>query len=47
MIKFYFFVVDGADPNKSDPDNEDQTAVHAAAIGGHLAILHVLIQVSL
>lgn len=46
-INFISFLVDGVDPNKPDPDNDDQTAIHAAAIGGHLAILHILIQVSI
>ncbi|XP_029649007.1 histone-lysine N-methyltransferase EHMT2 isoform X2 [Octopus sinensis] len=44
LAKVIYMLVDGADPNKRDPDNDDQTAVHAAAINGHLAILHVLIQ---
>lgn len=44
LTKAIYMLVDGVDPNKPDPDNDDQTAIHAAAIGGHLAILHILIQ---
>lgn len=44
LTKVIYMLVDGLDPNKPDPDNDDQTAIHAAVIGGHLSVLHVLIQ---
>jgi len=38
---------DGADPREKYPDLDSQSALHAAAAIGSLAIVHVLIQVNM
>ncbi|XP_033732382.1 uncharacterized protein LOC117321879 isoform X2 [Pecten maximus] len=44
LEKIIFMIVDGFDPNEKYEDFDNQTALHAAAIGGSLPIVHLLIQ---
>ncbi|XP_055959089.1 probable serine/threonine-protein kinase nek3 [Patella vulgata] len=42
--KCIYILMDGSDPNQRYSEHEDQTAIHAAANSGHLAIVHILVQ---
>ncbi|KAK6195050.1 hypothetical protein SNE40_000564 [Patella caerulea] len=42
--KCIYILMDGLDPNQRYSEHEDQTAIHAAANSGHLAIVHILVQ---
>jgi len=42
-----FVAVDGMDPNMQFEEFNKQTALHAAAIGGYLSVVHLLIQVTM
>ncbi|XP_069119470.1 uncharacterized protein [Argopecten irradians] len=44
LEKIIFMIVDGFDPNEKYEDYDNQTALHAAAIGGSLTIVHLLVQ---